>query len=62
MYHSKAVTKVASGHAPASTLGLAKAGRICGWIGLGMGLLVIVGVAIFLAIGLLAGSGGFLGP
>jgi len=67
VYHAKAVGKVRDGLAPASSLGLAKAGRICGWIALGLAILVFVFIALFIVLGFAlpflmpAGGGGF-GP
>ena len=64
-YHSKAVANVRQGLAPASSLGLAKAGRICAWIAIGLAALVFVVIAVFLVLGmavpLIGGAGGF-GP
>ncbi len=51
IFHAKAVERVRNGLAPASSLGLAKAGRVCGWIAIGMAALVIVMVAFFLFLG-----------
>ena len=69
IFHAKAVEKVRNGLAPASTLGLAKAGRICGWIAIGMALLVFVMIALFILLGVAlpliapaGGGGGGFGP
>jgi hypothetical protein len=67
VYHAKAVAKVSQGLAPASSLGLARAGRICGWIGLGLSVLLFLFIGFFLFLGLAlpflapAGGGGY-GP
>lgn len=36
VYHAKAKAKVVAGDAPPSSMGLARAGMICGWIGLAL--------------------------
>jgi hypothetical protein len=70
-FHSKAVANVRNGLAPASSLGMAKAGRVCGWVALGIAAFIIVMVALMILMGVALpligaaaskGSGGGIGP
>lgn len=50
-YHGKAVANVRNGVSPASSLGMAKAGRICGWIAIALCGLLVLMVVMMLALG-----------
>jgi hypothetical protein len=53
VFARKAELAVQAGHAPVTSLGMAKAGRVCGWIGIAVNaiaLLVVVGYFIMLAV------------
>lgn len=65
----KATVAVQEGKAPASSLGMVKAGRICGWIGIALNgiafLIMVVYMILFVGIiaaGAAGGGGGGLGP
>lgn len=45
---SKARVRVASGRASASSLGMVKAGMICGWVGVGLGVLYVLVLVLLL--------------
>lgn len=60
----KARLAVQDGTAPISSLGMAKAGKICGWIGVGLnsiGLLLLLFYVIFFIFALAAGAAGAAG-
>ncbi|MDF1809837.1 MAG: DUF4190 domain-containing protein [Phycisphaerales bacterium] len=64
VFAKKARLAVQDGTAPASSLGMATAGRICGWIGLilsALYLLAIIGIIVIAAVGA-AAAGAAAGP
>lgn len=51
-FHAKAVANVRNGLAPASSLGIAKAGRVCAWVAIGIAALMVVMVVLMILMGI----------
>lgn len=59
VYHRKAMVAIQLGDAPINSVGMARSGRICGIIGLVLGVLYVVGIGIYILfiIGIFASGG-----
>ena len=63
-FAKKARLAIQAGTAPVSSQGMASAGRVCGWVGVGLNgiMLLLLVFYIFVMIGIFAGAAGGGGP